>query len=199
MTHQHHLQHDSASTLRRGEVAPVASSPARLSSNVASMTQHLHRTMAKSSQRHYRQHDSIALSLAWLDIFIAPRLSHPSNIITSMTRQHHHQHESTDTSHRGQVTPATSSPAWLDSSVASTTQHLHHAAAKSPRQRRWEHDSTALSPARLDIFIASWPSHSGSVRNQVSSYLVWLWWVIDLVRFEFESRTISFCYTFIFV
>jgi hypothetical protein len=37
------------------------------------------------------------------------------------------------------------------------------------------------------------------LRNKVVSSLVWLWWVIDLVRFEFEFGTILFCFSFIFV
>jgi hypothetical protein len=36
------------------------------------------------------------------------------------------------------------------------------------------------------------------LRNQVISSLVWLWWVIDLVRFEFESGTVSFWFSFNF-
>jgi hypothetical protein len=39
------------------------------------------------------------------------------------------------------------------------TQHLHHAAVMSPRQRCRQHDLVALSPALLDIYIASWPIH----------------------------------------
>jgi hypothetical protein len=38
-----------------------------------------------------------------------------------------------------------------------------------------------------------------SLRNQVVSSLVWLWWVIDLVRFEFESGTVLFYFSFTFV
>jgi hypothetical protein len=38
-----------------------------------------------------------------------------------------------------------------------------------------------------------------NVRNQVVSSLVWLWWVIDLARFEFESGIVSFCFSFTFV
>jgi hypothetical protein len=33
------------------------------------------------------------------------------------------------------------------------------------------------------------------LRNQVVSSLVWLWWVIDLVRFEFESGTVRLLIT----
>jgi hypothetical protein len=40
---------------------------------------------------------------------------------------------------------------------------------------------------------------SSSVRNQVVSSLVWLWWVIDLARFEFEFGTVLFCFSFTFV
>jgi hypothetical protein len=42
-------------------------------------------------------------------------------------------------------------------------------------------------------------STRGRLRNQVVSSLVWLWWVIDLARFEFESGTVSFCFSFIFI
>jgi hypothetical protein len=37
------------------------------------------------------------------------------------------------------------------------------------------------------------------MRNQKVSSLVWLWWVIDLARFEFESGKVLFCFSFIFV
>jgi hypothetical protein len=37
-------------------------------------------------------------------------------------------------------------------------------------------------------------SSRGRLRNQVVSSLVWLWWVIDMARFEFESGTVQlFC------
>jgi hypothetical protein len=35
--------------------------------------------------------------------------------------------------------------------------------------------------------------------NQVVSSLVWLWWVIDLASFEFESGIVSLCFSFTFV
>jgi hypothetical protein len=37
------------------------------------------------------------------------------------------------------------------------------------------------------------------MRKQVISSLVWLWGVIDLSRFKFESGTVSFYFSFIFV
>jgi hypothetical protein len=48
------------------------------------------------------------------------------------------------------------------------------------------------------IIVTPWFLQS-NVRNQVVSSLVWLWWVIDLVRFEFEPGTVSFYFSFIFV
>jgi hypothetical protein len=38
----------------------------------------------------------------------------------------------------------------------------------------------------------------GIMRNQVVTFLVWLWWIIDLAIFEFESGIVSFCFSFIF-
>jgi hypothetical protein len=38
-----------------------------------------------------------------------------------------------------------------------------------------------------------------NLRNQVVSFLIWLWWVIDLAMFEFEFRIVLFCFSFIFV
>jgi hypothetical protein len=35
------------------------------------------------------------------------------------------------------------------------------------------------------------------LRNQVDRYLVWLWWVIDLARFEFESRIVLFYFFYL--
>jgi hypothetical protein len=37
------------------------------------------------------------------------------------------------------------------------------------------------------------------LRNQMASSLIWLWWVIDLARFKFESGIVLFCFCFIFV
>jgi hypothetical protein len=37
------------------------------------------------------------------------------------------------------------------------------------------------------------------MRNQVVSSLVWLWWVIDLARFEFEFGIVLFCFSFTLV
>jgi hypothetical protein len=50
MTRQHCRQHDSTSTSRRGQGTSAALLPAWLGSIVASMTQHLHHDVAKSSQ-----------------------------------------------------------------------------------------------------------------------------------------------------
>jgi hypothetical protein len=80
MIRQHYRQYDLASTSRRGQVTLAAPLPARLggivasmtqhlhrtvvshlSSVVASMTQHLHRAATKSSWQRHRQHDSAAL------------------------------------------------------------------------------------------------------------------------------------------
>jgi hypothetical protein len=60
-----HHQHDS-----------TALSPAWLGSTVASMTQHLYRTMAKSSRQRHSQHNSTAPSSAWLSIDITQWLNH---------------------------------------------------------------------------------------------------------------------------
>jgi hypothetical protein len=38
----------------------------------------------------------------------------------------------------------------------------------------------------------TWKCIHLQLRNQVVSSLIWLWWDIDLMRFEFESRTVSF-------
>jgi hypothetical protein len=35
------------------------------------------------------------------------------------------------------------------------------------------------------------------MRNQVVNSLLWLWWVIDLVMFEFESGTVSFFFFYL--
>jgi hypothetical protein len=40
-------------------------------------------------------------------------------------------------------------------------------------------------------------SSRGRLRNQVVSSLVWLWWVINLARFEFEFRTVSLFYLYL--
>jgi hypothetical protein len=42
-------------------------------------------------------------------------------------------------------------------------------------------------------------SSRGRLRNQVVSSLVWLRWVIDLARFEFEFGIVLFYFSFIFV
>jgi hypothetical protein len=47
-TQHHHCHHDSISILHRSKVAPAAPSPTWLGSTIASMTWHLHRTVAKS-------------------------------------------------------------------------------------------------------------------------------------------------------
>jgi hypothetical protein len=41
------------------------------------------------------------------------------------------------------------------------------------------------------------PNDSQDLRNQVVSSLVWLWWVIDLVRFYFESMTFWLFYLYL--
>jgi hypothetical protein len=46
-----------------------------------------------------------------------------------------------------------------------------------------------------DLGINRW-EWGQKVRNQVVSCLVWLWWVIDLARFEFESGIVLFCFSF---
>jgi hypothetical protein len=43
-------------------------------------------------------------------------------------------------------------------------------------------------------FLLSMDSSRRRLRNQVVSTLVWLWWVINLLRFEFESRTFWWFY-----
>jgi hypothetical protein len=37
------------------------------------------------------------------------------------------------------------------------------------------------------------------LKNQVVSSLIWLWWVINLARFEFEFRIVLFYFSFTFV
>jgi hypothetical protein len=49
------------------------------------------------------------------------------------------------------------------------------------------------------VLLLSLDSSRGRLRNQVDRYLIWLWWVIDLARFEFESGIVLFCFSFIFV
>jgi hypothetical protein len=44
--------------------------------------------------------------------------------------------------------------------------------------------------------LLSMDSSRGRLRNQVVSSLVWLWWVIDLVRFEFESGIVFILFFF---
>jgi hypothetical protein len=47
-------------------------------------------------------------------------------------------------------------------------------------------------------FLLSMDSSRGRLRNQVVSSLIWLWWVIDLVRFEFESETFWLFYLYLY-
>jgi hypothetical protein len=47
-------------------------------------------------------------------------------------------------------------------------------------------------------YICFW-YHVKLLRNQLVGSLVWLWWVIDLTRFEFESGIFSWFYHIIFV
>jgi hypothetical protein len=71
--------------------------------------------------------------------------------------------------------------------------------ARLPLRSNWRHILTVahlrlqwnLRQARSDVLL--------EMRNQVVSSLVWLWWVIDLARFEFESGLVLFCFSFIFV
>jgi hypothetical protein len=119
MPRQHCRQHDSASTSHHGHVASTTSSPALLGSIVASMTQHLHHTAAKSPRQRRRQRDSAAphqhdsaskspRQCIRQHDSVAPcqhdssfesrrqlRCQHDSTYITpqpTSPRQHHHQH-----------------------------------------------------------------------------------------------------------
>jgi hypothetical protein len=49
------------------------------------------------------------------------------------------------------------------------------------------------------VLLLSMDSSRERLRNHMVSSLVWLWWVVDLVRFEFESGIVSFYFSFIFV
>jgi hypothetical protein len=49
---------------------------------------------------------------------------------------------------------------------------------------------------QIVCLLLSMDSSRGRLRNQVISYLVWLWWVIDLTRFEFESGTFRLFYIY---
>jgi hypothetical protein len=49
------------------------------------------------------------------------------------------------------------------------------------------------------VLLLSMDSSRGRLRNQVICFLVWLWWVIDLTRFEFETGIFVFCFSFTFV
>jgi hypothetical protein len=134
MTRQHYRQHDLTSTLHRGQVTSAVPSQAWLGSIVASMTQHLHRTGAKSPQYHCRQHDSAALSPAWLIIYIAPQPSCLGSAIASTTQQHHRQHDLTSTSCHSQVGSTAPSPAWLSIYITSQPNQLGSAIASMTRR-----------------------------------------------------------------
>jgi hypothetical protein len=47
------------------------------------------------------------------------------------------------------------------------------------------------------MFLLSMYSSRGRLRIQVISSLVWLWWVIDLPRFEFESEKLQWFYPYL--
>jgi hypothetical protein len=47
------------------------------------------------------------------------------------------------------------------------------------------------------IFVLDSDSIQRPMRNQVVSSLVWLWWVIDLTRFQFESGTVCLFYLYL--
>jgi hypothetical protein len=98
ITRQHYRQHHLTSTSCHGQVALAAPLPIWLGSIIASMTRHLHRTVAKSPWQRRHQHDSTTLSSAWLGIYIALWPSHLGSTVAHMTRQHCHQHDSTSTS-----------------------------------------------------------------------------------------------------
>jgi hypothetical protein len=91
------------STLRHNQVAPASLSSTWLSSNVASMTRHLHHTVAKSHRQCRRQHDLTTLLPAWLNIYITPQSNRLGNFITSRTRQRRCQHDSTSTTHNSLI------------------------------------------------------------------------------------------------
>jgi hypothetical protein len=62
-----------------------------------------------------------------------------------------------------------------------------------PSNPSWIFFCAELSSRRKQHLAQLWPSTvcrgKKHMRNQVVSSLVWLWWVIDLPRFEFEFRT----------
>jgi hypothetical protein len=63
---------------------------------------------------------------------------------------------------------------------------------------RWSENT--INTHKYNIkYCSSSRSYYNLVRNLVVCSLVWLWWVIDLVRFEFESGIVSFYFYFIFV
>jgi hypothetical protein len=67
----------------------AAPSSVWLGNTVTSMTQYLHRTVAKSPQQYRRQHHSVAPLPAWLNIYIASQPSWPDSTVTSMNRHLH--------------------------------------------------------------------------------------------------------------
>jgi hypothetical protein len=62
--------------------------------------------------------------------------------------------------------------------------------------------SRKKAPDTIHSTMADWCAGlppSFSLRNQVVSSLVWLWWIIDLARFEFESGIVLFYFSLTFV
>jgi hypothetical protein len=148
MTQQHCHQHDLTFTSRCGQVISTASSSAWFCSNVASMTQHLHRVVAKLPWQRCHQHDSATLSLGWLELYITSWPSCLGSAIASITWQYYHQHDSIFKSCHGQIASTASSSAWLDNIIASMTLQLYH-----------QHDSATPSPAWLGINVTQQLDH----------------------------------------
>jgi hypothetical protein len=48
-------------------------------------------------------------------------------------------------------------------------------------------------------FLLSIDSSRGRLRNQVVSFLIWLWWVIDLAMFEFKFGTVRLFYLYLLI
>jgi hypothetical protein len=53
------------------------------------------------------------------------------------------------------------------------------------------------SNIKLYAFCCQWTHQWERLRNQMVSLLIWLWWVIDLSKFEFESRTFQLFYLYL--
>jgi hypothetical protein len=69
-------------------------------------------------------------------------------------------------------------------------------AATNLKQRRMYNLTIYCASSFIDSINLT---NGSNLRNQVVSSLVWLWWVTDLVRFEFESGIVSFYLSFNFV